>query len=91
MPYCRAVVKSIFWRGFAIPERCGTVICEDDVMSLCLLIEVWASFSVIVLLGSFGSLGVGLNRSGNAVCASRVSYGKNDAFGSPVRSSQHYR
>jgi hypothetical protein len=33
---------------------------------------------------SFGSLEVGFQRSGCAIWASNVSYGKNDAFGSPV-------
>jgi hypothetical protein len=36
------------------------------------------------LLASLRSLGVGLKRSGCAICASRVSKGNNDAFGSPV-------
>ena len=40
---------------------------------------VEASFLVILL----GSLGEGCQRSGRAVWASRVSYGKNVAFGSP--------
>lgn len=35
---------------------------------------------VIFVLGSFG---VGVNRSGKATAASKVSYGKNDALGSP--------
>lgn len=41
-----------------------------------------ASF-VEISFSSFGSFGVGSNRSGKATDASSVSYGKKDAFGNP--------
>lgn len=34
---------------------------------------------------AFGSFGVGFHRSGCAICASNVSYGKNWAFGRPIK------
>ena len=67
-----------------MPEACGTVMWEEAVAwSFVLLMEVEAKVSEMSLLGSFGSLGVVLNLSGKAVCASRVSYGKKEACGRP--------
>lgn len=65
-------------------DVCGTVIWEAA-SAAGFLIEVAARLSA----RSLGSFGVGEKRSGWAICASRVSYGKNAAFGRP-RESQRY-
>jgi hypothetical protein len=52
-----------------------------------LLMEVLLSFSVTDW--TFGSFGVGINLSGKATDASSVSYGKNEAWGSPGNGNQH--
>lgn len=80
--------------GFVIAEECGTVMCEAAVTSLGFFKEILASLwetESSSLLGSLGSLGVGLKRSGCAIWASRVSNGNNDAFGSPGQRCQSYR
>jgi len=66
-------------------DVCGTVKCAAAATSFPFLsIDALSSFSERSLLGSFGSFGVGLNRTGCAIWASRVSNGNNPAFGSPV-------
>jgi hypothetical protein len=60
-------------------EECGTVKWAEALVSG-FLREVAASEAE----RSLGSLGVGLKRSGWAIWASSVSYGKNEAFGRPV-------
>lgn len=62
-----------------MPEACGTVIWAEALVSG-FLREVAATEAE----RSRGSLGVGLKRSGCAIWASSVSYGKNEAFGSPL-------
>lgn len=77
-------MTSILCIGFATADACGTVICAEAVTSLGLLSFVFASLMDKSSLGTFGSFGVGVKRSGWAVCASRVSKGKRDACGRPV-------
>jgi hypothetical protein len=60
-------------------EECGTVKCAEALVSG-FLKEVAANEAE----RSSGSLGVGLKRSGCAIWASSVSYGKNEALGRPA-------
>lgn len=79
--------------GFAIADVCGTVMCVEDVTSLPFFWRLaFSSFWERSLLGSLGSLGVGVQRSGCAIWASRVSNGKREAFGRPAngRIYQHH-
>jgi hypothetical protein len=64
-------------------EECGTVKWAEALVSGVLIDEA-ASEEERVLV-SLGSFGVGLKRSGCAICASRVSYGKKWALGSPAQ------
>ena len=67
-------------------EECGTVKWAEA-LGFGFLRDVAASEAE----RSLGSLGVGLKRSGWAIWASSVSYGKNEAFGRPVEENQLYR
>jgi len=69
-PYCNAVVRSIFRRGSAVPDACGTTICADDLTDS--EIDALASSSEI-LFRRLGLFGVSLNLSGRATEASSVS------------------
>lgn len=71
-------------------DVCGTVMCDDDCVSLPLFSLVSLRLVARSLLGSLGSLGVGVQRSGCAIWASRVSNGKREAFGRPVIESALY-
>ena len=62
-----------------MPEACGTVKWTEALVSV-FLRDVAAREKD----RSFGPLGVGLKRSGCAIWASSVSYGKKPAFGSPA-------
>ena len=69
-PYCRAVVRSIFRRGSAVPDTRGTTIWADVLTDS--EIDASVSFSEI-LFRRLGLFGVGLNLSGSATEASSVS------------------
>lgn len=66
-------------------EECGTVKCAEALVSG-FLRDVAAREAG----RSSGSLGVGWKRSGCAIWASSVSYGKNEAFGRPGDENQLY-
>ena len=53
--------------GLGTADACGTVIWEAAEVSLVLLRAVAANLAVRSLLGSLGSFGVGLKRSGLAI------------------------
>ncbi len=63
----------------------------DAVASLSLLRVVSWNLCPRSWLGSLGSFGVGVQRSGFAIWASRVSKGNNDAFGRPTDCCQYHR